>query len=127
MLLAAVALGLSGCGATPTNVAGKVTVNGQPMAVGTIAFVPTAPPAVKVGGQIRDGAYDIPAARGIAPGAYRVEIRWDKPTGKKIKSQESGEEQPEYAEGLPPKFHAQSELTAELKRGPNQVDFDLKP
>jgi hypothetical protein len=117
---------VAGCGGTDQlEVQGTVSYDGQPVKAGAIAFVPAANQGLSAGGTVLDGKYHIPAHIGPKTGAYRVEIRWAKPTGKKIKS-ETGATLELTEEGLPAKYNDQSELTAELKPGSNTVNFDLK-
>jgi hypothetical protein len=125
-LAAAAAMAAAGCGGGPAAVEGEVKYDGQPIQNGTIAFIPAGGDAggKKAGGPIVDGRYAIPADLGPAPGRFKVEVRWNKPTGKKYKS-DAGEFDA-VAEGLPDKYHDKTELTADLKAGRNEVNFDLK-
>jgi hypothetical protein len=116
-----------GCGKARTRVAGTVTINGSPMDRGVIAFDPLDPSlGPKVGGKIMDGAYELDPTRGPFPGKYRVEIRWMKATGKKFKNDDGGIEEVRV-EGLPAKYHDESELTAEIGGWGNKLDFDVTP
>jgi hypothetical protein len=117
---------LPGCGGTgQVEVEGNVTYDGQPIKAGSIAFVASDKETRGGGGAILDGKYHILPKVGPTAGKYRVEIRWAKPTGKKYKS-ETGQTLEVTEEGLPAKYNDNSELTADLKRGKNTVDFDLK-
>jgi hypothetical protein len=117
--------GLAGCGGTgQAEVEGTVLHDGQPIPGGSIAFLP-ADQGRAAGGTILDGRYHIPAKFGPAPGRYRVEIRWAKPTGRQYRS-ETGHTLDVTEEGLPQKYNDKSELTADLKSGKNTVNFDLK-
>jgi len=123
LLAAAVVLGCSS--GSRTGVQGTVTYGGQPLAVGTITFIPTAEQEIKCGGLIENGAYKVEPEFGPSPGPHRVEIRWAKPTGKKSKN-EFGEELDIRQEGLPDKYHANSTLTADIKSGDNVLNFALE-
>ena len=105
---------------------GKVTFEGQPIDFGSISFLPSGEGTQRVsGGLIENGAYVVPEEQGANAGKHRVEIRWRKMTGKKKRDPDSGEMYDERVEGLPPRFHSDSELTAEI--APKQTfDFDLK-
>jgi hypothetical protein len=107
--------------------AGKVTVDGQPMQMGVVSFLPQDESGRVSGGPIQDGAYSVPEAMGATAGKYRVEIHWNKPTGKKIRNPMDKDEMlDEMTEGLPEKYHANSELTAEVSPQQTTFDFNLK-
>jgi hypothetical protein len=128
VVFAAALVGFAGgCGGQSTvSVEGKVTVDGKPLDVGTIGFHPDGWEGKTVGNTVLNGEYKVPEKLGLAPGKYKVQVHWLKPTGKKSKS-ETGEELDVREEGLPEKYHEKTELKADLTTGPNKVDFDLKP
>jgi hypothetical protein len=106
---------------------GRVTVDGEPMQHGLISFLPKEEKAGRVtGGPITKGTYTIPEDSGATAGTYSVQINWNKPTGKKVKSWEGEEIMDEYKEGLPAKYHTNSELTVEVSAKQTVFDFDLK-
>ena len=122
-----------GCGGADYNgekrfpLTGKVTFDGQPIEWGSIAFIPQSGNNQRVSGSvIQNGVYDVPEAKGANAGKHRVEIHWLKPTGKKIQPPDSEDIVDERVEALPPKFHAQSELSAEISGDNTRFDFDLK-
>jgi hypothetical protein len=124
---------LAGCGQRDYSgpprfpLSGKVTYDGQPIDLGSISFLPIDGDQQRVsGGYIENGIYAVPEAQGANAGKYRVEIRWQKATGKKIGDPHSGEMVDQRAEGLPPKFHKDSELSAEVSAKQTKFDFDLK-
>jgi hypothetical protein len=124
---AAVCLGLGGCGQSRQSVHGSVTIDGTPMDLGMITFVPEDTSQTSVGGKISDGKFSLDATRGPLPGKYRVEIRWAKKTGRKVPNGDGGM-QDETAEGLPAKYNTDTELTATIGSwGSNSVDFNLTP
>jgi hypothetical protein len=104
---------------------GEVTFDGQPVDVGSIAFIPTGK-GRHSGGVITDGKYAVPEENGANAGTYRVEIRWLKRTGRQLRDPESGEMYDERREALPEKFHTNSELTVEVPLPKNRHDFHLK-
>jgi hypothetical protein len=105
---------------------GKVTVDGRPVDAGTISFVPVdASKHRPSGGSILDGEYKVEEAMGANAGSYRVEIHWQKPTGKKIRAIDSDEMVEQRAEGLPAKYHKNTELTAEVAPDKTEFNFDL--
>jgi hypothetical protein len=106
---------------------GKVTYEGQPIDFGSISFLPMGEGAQRVsGGLIENGAYVVPEEQGANAGKHRVEIRWRKATGKKRRDPDSGEMYDERIEGLPARFHGESELTADVLGTQTTFDFDLK-
>jgi len=106
---------------------GKVTYDGQPIDWGSISFLPTSPDTQRVsGGLITDGTYSVPEAKGANAGKHRVEIRWGKLTGRKLRDPDSGEMYDERKEGLPARFHTDSDLTADVSAEQTTFDFDLK-
>jgi hypothetical protein len=118
--------GYSGPGRFP--LAGTVTYDGQPIDIGSISFLPLNESSGQrvSGGYIFDGKYEVPEGQGANAGKYRVEIRWQKLTGKKIRDRSSEDLIEQRAEGLPAKFHKDSELTAEVSASQTKFDFDLK-
>ena len=128
-----IAVALLGCsrqeysGAKRYPLSGRVTYDGQPVDLGSISFLPIDGGEQRVsGGYIENGAYSVPEPQGANAGKYRVEIRWQKSTGKQIKDQHSGESTDQRVEGLPAKFHTKSELTADVSAKQTKFDFDLK-
>jgi hypothetical protein len=106
---------------------GTVRVDGQPIDVGAISFIPIDNDAQRVsGGPIADGKYSVEEARGSNAGKYRVEVRWYKKTGRWIRDADTGELYEERKEGLPKRYHKESELTVEVSSGQTTFDFDLK-
>src|SRR5262245_44388807 len=128
LLVSLVILSISAAGWSSSGAAaveGQVTYGGEPIDVGSIAFIPKSEGGTKTGGLIDKGAYHIDAKIGPTPGTHRVEIRWAKPTGAKKKN-EFGEEIQTRREGLPEKYHDQSTLAAEVKAGKNVINFELE-
>ena len=115
----------AGCGSDRHGVEGTVTYDGAPVAVGTIAFLPTDGKGIKAGGRIENGRYKLDPQFGLNPGPHKVEVRWAKPTGKKYKN-EFGEEFDRTEEGLPAKYHKDTTLTADVRPGENVIDFRLE-
>src|SRR5262249_32721442 len=76
------ALVRAGCGGAPDDlprqpVYGRVRLNGEPLAQGTIQFQPDGGPraaAISGGALIQDGSYSIPRDQGLVPGHYKVSI-----------------------------------------------------
>jgi hypothetical protein len=117
---------VTGCGGGKATVEGTVTTDAGKIETGAVTFVPAegGDKATKVSGRIFDGKYEITDSQGLTAGKYKVEINWNKKTGKKIPN--DGGLIDETKEGLPPKYNTQTELTAEVKSGSNMINFDLK-
>ena len=116
--------GLAGCGGGASSVAGTVTLDGTPIDSGTVTFVPQGGEGAKFAGHVDHGKYAIAADRGATPGKYRVELTWEKKTGKK-KSDGDGGFNFETSQALPPQFNTASTQTAEVKAGAQTIDFPL--
>ena len=122
---------LVGCdGATGReSVSGHVTLDGKPVDGGAISFVPlTGIEGPTVGANIVDGSYRIPKAQGPVVGRYRVEIRWPRPTKKKVPVMAGipdSDMRNQLAEAVPDKFHSESVLEVEIKKSRNECDFEL--
>lgn len=123
---------LAGCGNSKYSgekrfpLAGEVTFEGEPIDVGSISFIPAEGKGRPSGGVITDGKYTVPEEKGANAGPHRVEIRWLKRTGKRLRDAESGEMYDERREALPNKLHANSELSVEVPLPENRHDFKLK-
>lgn len=132
LVLLSLVVPLAGCGREYPGpkrypLSGKVSYDGVPIDMGTISFLPTDADGQRVsGGQILDGVYSFPEERGANAGTYRVEIRWAKKTGKKYFDSFSQQMEDERKEGLPPRFHEKSELTADVSDSQTAFDFHLK-
>jgi hypothetical protein len=113
-------------GAQRFPLSGKVTYEGQPIDVGSISFLPQGDDQRVSGGYIMDGKYSVPEAQGANAGKHRIEIRWQKLTGKKTRDPHSEDVTEQRAEGLPAKYHKDSELTVEVSEKQTMFDFDLK-
>jgi hypothetical protein len=118
---------LVGCSSNdgpPTGeVYGKVTLDGMPAPDGSITFVSQDGKMPTTGTEIKSGAY----AATVPVGMVRVEIRMSKSTGKKkLYNTPDSPSQDVLTEILPERYHKNSELTVEVKRGNNEKDWDLK-
>lgn len=94
-LLVIVACGsmLSGCSdyGGRQSISGRVLLDGEPLARGTISFQPAADGSgFGAGGSITDGSFEIPADHGLLPGTYNVTITAYQPTGRKIQDPQRG-------------------------------------
>ncbi len=111
-LAVGLALGLTSCGGAPgaVGVSGLVTLDGQPLPDGQIAFLPEAGGGLGGSGPIKDGRYSVR----VEPGRNKVQITANKmvplPTGK-TGMMGAKEEVRQY---VPDRYNAQSKLTADV-------------
>ena len=108
-------------------VAGKVSYQGQPIADGSILFVPArGTKGPQAGAQIADGAYRVTAGGGVPVGMHRVEIqayRAATGTNRPAPLQDRQGKQ-QY---LPEQYNYKSTLEATIdSTGEQTRDFDLK-
>jgi hypothetical protein len=122
-LIICFAVGCGGRAGDRRPVGGTVTFKGEPLASGTIEFVPH--PGVKTssGAPITNGRYTIPANKGLEPGIYTVKISClegggptDEPGGLPGK---------EPTDKIPAKYNTKSTLTEEVTREKTTYDFKL--
>lgn len=126
LLISFLWLSIAGCGGgSALGVQGSVTLDGEPVANGSIVFLPAAADGPKGAAAVENGKYAIPPETGLKPGKYRVEVSWQKPTGKKIPSADPGMTIDETREAVPAKFNTASTLTAEIDGGDKPLDFAL--
>ncbi len=105
-------------------VAGTVRLDGEPLADATIVFVPQSgrrSVAVTDGNGRYSLAYTV-KQRGAQPGEHRVSITTGIAPSSAEADMPASEGRPEV---LPPRYHDNTELRAEVKRGRNTIDFDL--
>jgi hypothetical protein len=118
----------TGCGG-PDNrgeISGTVRFNGEPLATGSISFVPTGQNSGPTSGAlIAGGTYHVPRDKGAAVGENRVMIRSVAKTGRKIVSGH-GDLVDERRQIIPAKYNDASELVRTVQPSSNQLDFDLK-
>ena len=129
LIVAALAC-LHGCGASdgPQAVSGSVTYQGKPLGHGSVTFLTTVGERGPAGGAlITDGRFEIPAARGLVPGTYRVAISAPEPGGQLTAAEKAAGASPKARETMPAKYNAATELTAEIRVGAaNRFDFNLE-
>lgn len=141
-LLTALALAhllwLSGCGG-PSGperalVRGTVTLDGVPIAEGTIVFLPDEGlQGPSTGGKIQDGAFLLPRDVGPILGPHRIEIQAVRIEGTSQIEGVSGAESGPSAGGsvdnvvmyIPEKYNTKSILKEVIKPGENELLFDL--
>jgi hypothetical protein len=120
-----------GCGPTTDRlpITGKVSLDGVPLDSGSIRF--TSRPGEKLqaaGAMIHNGAYEVPAEKGLLPGVYIVQI--SSPDTKAPPIMVGGENGsprfPVAPERIPPEYSETGEKTIELSRdGESEFNFDV--
>ena len=108
-------------------VRGTVRLDGQPLAVGSILFKPTAGNSGPVAGAtIQDGTFHVPAKTGPSIGMNRIEINAVKKTGRQIPAPPPGNGMiDELVEAIPNRYNQQSTLQWDIKQGENVIDLEL--
>ena len=116
---------LVGCGSGSENtgiVRGTVTVDGQPVESGSIAFWPLDGTSRTDGGEIVQGRYQVAASIGTS----KVEIRVPKRVGeRKTRNTPDSPVRPVFKQILPPKYNEQTELQVDVVAGETECNFDL--
>jgi hypothetical protein len=112
--------------AEPT-VTGTVRLDDEPLATGSIAWIPIegTPGPGGGGGITNEGKYEV--KRGLRPGRYRVEIRSTRSLPRKVLNPTIPSELvDEEVSVIPDRYNTKSRLIREVGPGSNIVDFDLK-
>ena len=127
---AAAAFGLAaatltgGCGGPPrAQVKGVVTVDGKPLADGSIEFFPVDGKGQSAGTSVHDGVYQVEAS----VGEMKVTINGTEVIGKR-KAYDTPESPmiDVVRNAVPERYNTKSELKTTLVAGPNEKNFDLK-
>src|SRR5262249_14982703 len=114
---------VTGC-SSKTSVRGKGTLDGEKVDGGGITLRPAGEGRTGAG-EIKDGQYYLDAERGLQPGSYKVEISWNKKTGKLIPSNDPPNKVEETRQAVPRKYNAETQLTLDVVGGSNTKDFEL--
>ena len=120
-VLTSVLVTLLGCGTSSeegVNISGKITINGQPVELGHIQFIPDNQAGNVVSAEIKNGQY---AAENVPIGPLRVLVAANKSTG--ILVDVYGEMVPEIVSILPEKYR--SGITKEVTASTENMDFEL--
>jgi hypothetical protein len=126
ILAACLVLVAAGCEKKSSPAAhGHVTLDGEPVAIGNIVFLPESMKGPKAAAAIENGAYALSPQDKLLPGKYRVEISWRKPTGKKIPSADPGITIDETREAVPAKYNTESTLIAQIAAEDSEKNFTL--
>lgn len=119
-----------GCGKSAgdrVGISGTVTFDGQPVQSGSISFRPSeSTRGPSAGAAIVDGAFVVPADKGVAAGQYRVEILGTRKTGRSFNDPVFGATDVDE-QYIPARYNNRSELTADIRAdNSNLLHFDLK-
>jgi hypothetical protein len=123
----------AGCASGPgeAQVSGRVTLDGQPLAEARVEFQPIGskenpnPGVGSYGVTDADGRYSLmlfssPPRPGAVVANHRVAIR-----AKANQGDRSDDRRASAGDAVPAKYNDKTELTFEVKPGPNQADFGL--
>lgn len=122
--IAAAAALVAGCNPAPKGlpalapVTGVVTRGGAPVTNATVVFTSEQGDQVAFGPTDDAGKYSLTYSgkyKGAALGVNRVEI----------KSRTDGPQPANWKDPIPAKYNVKTELKAEVKKGPNEIDFKL--
>lgn len=112
-----------GCGTGPSELTGKVTLDGKPVESGKITLIPADGKGQTAGGDIKDGAYTVP---GVPSGTVKVSLSAPKVVGKKkLYNTPNSPEMAITEEALPERYNVKSTLTVDIKAGRNTKDWEL--
>ena len=127
-----VLLAIAGCGGggiPRAAVEGQVTLDGAPIANGSIFFRPTGDTkGMTAGGAITDGRYRLSADDGPVVGTNLVEIHSDRRTGRQVPAVFGDPKaglKDEVVEGVPERYNTQTKLTCQIEPGSNERNFTL--
>lgn len=115
------ALAFVGCSRSEVDlgqVHGAVTMNGEPLANATILFEPVGGGRTAIGMTDDQGAYSLEysaTASGALVGPVKIQISTLNPDDPR-----------NFPETVPARYNAQTELTAEIKKGRQELNFDLQ-
>jgi hypothetical protein len=116
----------AGCDQGPPvgTINGDVTFDGQPVKDGHVLFTPVDGMGQTGGAPVRDGKFQ---AEKVPVGKMKVELHGNKVVGKR-KAYDTPESpwEDDVAELLPAKYNSKSDLTLEVKKGSQDVKYDLK-
>lgn len=128
-ILGIAVLAMVGCGGTTeyegeerAAVKGTVTLDGAPIAAGSITFKPSAGGSRVASAMIFDGQYELTEAKGPNLGNYSVEI-YASASDTGLENEDPNVPAPKQA--VPEKYNAQTTLNVEIVSGENVHDFPL--
>ena len=126
----AVFLLLCGCGGggpQKFSISGHVTYDGQPVTNGSVSLTPVDTSTGKgVGTDLIDGHYEFEREHGPVQGKYVVRIEAQRPSGKKIPSEDGSPPLDQLIQYIPAAYNVQSNLEVEITADRDDLDFQLE-
>ena len=114
---------LPGCGASTATVSGEVTIDGQPLDNGVIAYAPADGPGASATAVVEKGKYRLQTT----PGAKWVQISAPIVVGQRKEYNSPNAPSVDISEErLPERYNAKTELKFELKPGANVKDWTVE-
>jgi hypothetical protein len=125
-LVAATLCVITGCSSKRIPLTGTATLDGVPIEQGVIALLPEGddPEMVVASAPIERGKFAFSDKNGPNRGSYRVEIRWQKETGKTTRLP-TGDLVPELADVVPSRYNSQTTLRIDVNNDGKPAVFDL--
>jgi len=121
---------IAGCSDGKVTVRGAATVDGQPIAEGSISLEPADGQGPTTGGMIKAGQYELSGEAAVIPGEKIVRIVGLRETGKMVPAgppAPKGSMIAELVQCVPPQYNDKSELRVEVTPGKsNTHDFHLQ-
>jgi hypothetical protein len=117
-------LTLAGCGSDgKREISGAVTFDGQPLAQGTIDFVPADGEGPTAAARIAEGKYTLE----VQPGKKKVVIHGYRETGQRhaVPDDPNSPLVPILEEIVPARYHSPTELLREITGDGSTVDFEV--
>ncbi len=102
------------------SISGTVTLDGTPLAGGTIQFLPVAEEGAQAFGEIENGQFTIAQDAGPTPGKYKVVISSVKGPGGIAPDEEPGPMSERPKEAIPPEYNQNTTLEATIAAGPSE-------
>ncbi|HEY1377060.1 MAG TPA: hypothetical protein VGF55_09715 [Gemmataceae bacterium] len=125
----ALAVGCDGAARPPKRggIAGKITLDGKPVAAANVRFIALEPGGINVLAPVKDGAYAVPDGQGPTKGKYRVEFSVPSAAARRIQSPDvPGAWVEERTETLPARYHRDSTFILDYDPDhPKPYDADL--
>jgi hypothetical protein len=115
---------VAGCSSSVATVSGTVSLDGQPLADGTISFLPADGATATAGGPIQKGSYSVT----MPPGAKLVRISAMEVIGKRVvyEGDPSSPVIDEVRERIPEQYNAKTTLRVQAAPGSQRQPFELK-
>jgi hypothetical protein len=126
---AIVLLVAAGCSNGRNSVQGKVSYDNNPVDSGSIVFSPEGDPAGRpqAKGEIKGGEYSISSNEGPSTGKHKVQVYWNKKTGKQIGTPgDASVKTDQVIQMIPKKYNSETTLSVDISSGSNEQNFALK-